>query len=234
MRIKKRVNNMGDKKTSNSILEYIKSISRLLPYSESEKAPVLLELQEDVYIAMESSEKKPPSVVFGSPSEVARNISIGHDWGTSPARWRIRFLASIIDFTIIIGLFIFFGLIRLYLADYQLEALKWHGLEIPFGFFFISLPAFGFLLVYFIVCEYVYSTTIGKKMLGLLVVDESGIKISWTQSFIRNITKVPFLTSFLPFDFLLGILSEKTRGRQQRVLDFIAGTLVVKQSKNKK
>ncbi len=232
MQIKENVTNMEIKKTSNSILGYIKSISKLLPYSESQKAPVLLELQEDVRIAMESSDKRPPSVVFGVPTEVARNISISYDWGTTPARWTIRVLASIIDFSIIIGLFVFFGFTRIILSDFQLDALKWHDLNIPFGFFFISIPIFGFILVYFIVCEYVYSTTIGKKILGLLVVDESGIKITWTQSFIRNITKVPFLTSFLLFDFFLGILSEKTRGRQQRVLDFIAGTIVVKQSKN--
>ena len=65
--------------------------------------------------------------------------------------------------------------------------------------------------------------------MGLTVVDESGVRINWTQSVIRNITKVPFLGSFLPFDILFGIISEKTRGRNQRVLDFVAGTNVIQE-----
>jgi uncharacterized RDD family membrane protein YckC len=100
-------------------------------------------------------------------------------------------------------------------------------MHFPFEFMFVGIPIIGFILGYFIFFERTYSTTPGKRLLGLTVVDESGIKITWTQSFIRNFTKVPFLTSFLPFDFLFGVLSEKTKGRKQRVLDFVAGTKVV-------
>jgi hypothetical protein len=63
---------------------YVKEISVLLPYSETRKKPVLEELRRDVQDAM-GSQKKPPSVVFGSPVEVAKNLSVAQDWGTKPA-----------------------------------------------------------------------------------------------------------------------------------------------------
>ncbi|MFX1283220.1 MAG: RDD family protein [Promethearchaeota archaeon] len=207
---------------------YVTEISTLLPYPEKEKVPVLEELKKDVQDAM-GSEKRPPSVVFGSPTEVAKNLSIAHDWGTKPAGWGIRVLASLIDSAALMVVFATYFIIQLILVDFQIDEIRWHTLAIPFSFLFVGFPIAGFILCYFIIVEKTYSSTLGKRLLGLIVVDESGIKITWTQSLIRNVTKVPFLTSFLPFDILFGILSEKTRGRKQRVLDFVAGTKVMQQ-----
>ncbi|MHA2306966.1 MAG: RDD family protein [Candidatus Hodarchaeales archaeon] len=205
---------------------YIKEVSALLPYPDNKKAPVLEELRRDVQDAM-GEEKRPPSVVFGSPLEVAKNLSVAQDWGTKPAGWGIRTIALFIDFTALMVVIVFFGFINLILSDFQVEDIKLYEMHFPFEFMFVGIPIIGFILGYFIFFEKSYSSTLGKKLLGLTVVDESGIKITWIQSFIRNFTKVPFLTSFLPFDFLLGVLSEKTKGRKLRVLDFVAGTKVV-------
>ena len=123
-----------------------------------------------------------------------------------------------------------FFIIRLILVDFNFEEIIWEGMHIPFASLFAGIPLISFMLIYFIVSEQSASTTLGKRLLNLKVVDESGIKITWTQSFIRNVTKVPFLTTFLGFDVLFGIISEKTRGRKQRSLDFVAGTIVIKQS----
>ncbi len=219
---------MVEKQALDPIDGYIKEIGAFLPYPEKRKIPVLEELRKDVQDAM-GSEKRPPSVVFGSPIEVAKNLSIAQDWGTKPAGWGTRGLASIIDFAATLGIFIIFVIAQLVLSDFQIDEIRWHTMEIPFDFLFVGIPIVGFMLGYFIVLEKTYSTTIGKRLLGLIVVDESGINITWTQSLIRNFTKVPFLTSFLPFDILFGVLSEKTRGRKQRVLDFVAGTKVIQQ-----
>jgi uncharacterized RDD family membrane protein YckC len=204
---------------------YIKEISDLLPYPNSQKTPVLEELRKDVLDAMKS-EKRPPSVVFGAPKEVAKNISFARDWGYKNASWQLRFLAFIIDIFITMGVVAIFALIRLLTSDTDTYWYFWHK-DFSFGFLFIVIPVVAFLFSYFVIMEKSYSTTLGKRLLGLTVVDESGIRITWTQSVIRNFTKVPILTSFLPFDFLLGILSEKTQGRKQRVLDFVAGTNVI-------
>jgi uncharacterized RDD family membrane protein YckC len=96
--------------------------------------------------------------------------------------------------------------------------------------FLIGIPSLLFILSYFIIFETYYSTTLGKKILGLIVTDESGIRITLSQSFIRNFTKVPFTGQFLLFDVLIGVFSEKTRKNKQRVLDLVAGTKVVRQN----
>lgn len=210
---------------------YIREVSALLPYAEALKTPVLEELKKDVQDAM-GTEKRPPSVVFGSPMEVAKNLSIAQNWGSTPAGWGTRFIAFIVDIASLLGVFALFFLFQLILVDFQIDEIHWYTMRIPFGFLFVGIPMVIFILGYFIIIEKTFSTTLGKKLLGLIVVDESGIKISWNQSLIRNFTKVPILTSFLPFDLLFGILSEKTRGRKLRVLDFVAGTKVIHQKRS--
>ena len=218
---------MADHKKMDSIDGYIREISNLLPYPNNQKTPILEELRKDVQDAMGSEEKRPPSVVFGSPKEVSKNISFAQDWGYENANWPIRFAAYIIDMIITTGVFGIFAIVRILTSDADFSHWYFWHREITFGFIFIVIPVIAFLLSYFVILERSYSTTIGKRLLGLTVVDESGIRITWTQSLIRNLTKIPFLTTFLPFDFLLGILSEKTQGRKQRVLDFVAGTNVI-------
>ena len=80
-----------------SIDGYLKSISRLLPYSYEKKTPVLEELRKDIQDAM-GSEKRPPAVVFCTPLVVARDLSNAQDWGTQTASWGRRFIATAIDF----------------------------------------------------------------------------------------------------------------------------------------
>ncbi len=217
---------MNEKHSIDPIEGYIQSVSKLLPYTTEKKESILEELRKDVYDAM-GDEKRPPTVIFGSPEVVARNLSNAQDWGTIPAKWTYRFLASVIDFIFIWTVFLFFTFIRVIFTDFQIDSIRWHTAVIPFGFLFFTIPIIVLMLGYFILFEQAYSTTLGKRLMGLIVVDESGIKITWTQSLIRNITKVPFLTTFLPFDFILGVISDKTKGRNQRVMDFVAGTIVV-------
>ncbi|MFX1514865.1 MAG: RDD family protein [Promethearchaeota archaeon] len=207
---------------------YIREINSLLPYPEALKTPVLAELKRDVQDAM-GTEKRPPSVVFGSPVEVAKNLSIAQNWGIKSASWISRFIAYIIDMASLVAVYAIFVIFQHILIGFHLEDIEWYEMKIPFGLLFAGIPMVIFILGYFIIAEKTFSTTLGKKLLGLIVVDESGINISWAQSLIRNTPKVPFLSSFLPLDFLFGVLSEKTRGRKQRVLDFVAGTKVIHQ-----
>lgn len=209
---------------------YIEEISALLPYTQKRKTPILAELKKDVQDAM-GPEKRPPSVVFGSPVDVARNISIAQNWGTKTAGWGVRSLAFIIDFIVLSVVVLLFNLMWLILLNPEFDEIALHNTRYYLGFLFLGIPIIGLILGYFMVFEAIYSTTLGKRLLGLFVVDESGIKINWMQTFIRNVTKVPFLTSFLLFDILFGIISEKTKGRKQRVLDFVAGTKVVQTKK---
>ncbi|OLS21828.1 MAG: hypothetical protein HeimC3_33500 [Candidatus Heimdallarchaeota archaeon LC_3] len=216
--------------STDPIDRYIKEINKLLPYSENKKTPILEELKNDVQDAM-GSDKRPPSVVFGSPHEVAMNVSISQNWDTQKASWMRRTLAFVIDFTLLSALLYI-------LVIYPLMVSFERPIELPdrIIFFtilniFIGIPAFVALLSYFIVLEKIYSTTIGKKLLGLIVIDETGIRITWSQGLIRNITKIPFIGQFLIFDVIIGMFSVKTRKKNLRVLDLVAGTQVVQENK---
>ena len=222
---------MTDYNIMDPIDGYIKEINNLLPYPNQQKTPVLEELRKDVIDAMEG-EKRPPSVIFGSPTEVAKNISFAQDWGYKNASWHIRLAAFIIDIIITIGVLGIFTIIRFLTSENEMTYWYFWHKDFTFGFLFVFIPVIAFLLSYYVILEKSYSTTVGKRLLGLTVVDESGIRITWTQSLIRNFTKVPVLTTFLLFDFLFGILSEKTQGRKQRVLDFVAGTNVIQRQQS--
>ncbi len=171
--------------------------------------------------------KRPPSVLFGPPRIVAKNLSISQDWNTKPVGMVKRTLAFFIDYLLLITVLVLFSFLRSILTDFNLNEIKFQHETIPLGFLLGFLPVILFLFSYFVLMEKTFSTTFGKWVLKLIVVDESGIKITWQQSIIRNVSKVPFMSIFLSFDVLLGVLSEKTLGDKQRVLDLAAGTLVV-------
>lgn len=208
---------------------YVKEVIDFLPYQNEKKGLVSNELKKDVQDAMKN-DKRPPSVVFGTPKEVAINLSISQDWGTTKASWFHRLLAFIIDIAILTLILLIFVVIPLSLSIVK----PTDSVERFYFFlginFFIGIPVIGFLLSYFIILEKMFSTTIGKKVFGLKVLHESGIKINWQQGLIRNITKIPFVGQFLIFDVLIGMFSEKTNAKNQRVLDLVAGTIVVKQN----
>lgn len=205
---------------------YIREVSRLLPYEQTKKEALLIELKNDVKDAMDS-DKRPPSVVFGPPRLVAKNLSVSQDWNTNSVGMIKRTLAFLLDYLLIIVVFTIFALLRIILTDFSLNEIEFQHDTIPLGFLMSTVPMIIFMFSYFVLSELTFSTTFGKKILNLIVIDESGIKITWQQAIIRNVTKVPFISTFLPFDVLLGVLSEKTLGDKQRVLDLAAGTLVV-------
>jgi uncharacterized RDD family membrane protein YckC len=211
---------------------YVEEINALLPYPEDKKRFVLEQLKEDVIDAM-GSDKRPPSVVFGSPKDVAINLSISQDWGISKAGWLPRTLAFLIDFLILTPILIIFLILPLlYLFPDPITSLDRRLLYI-FVNLFVGVPSLIIILIYFAFLEKNFSTTIGKKGFGLIVIHESGIKITWSQAILRNLTKTPLTGLFLILDVLIGMFAEKTRTNKQRVFDLVAGTLVVNSIKNK-
>ncbi|WP_336038115.1 RDD family protein [Halobacterium yunchengense] len=78
---------------------------------------------------------------------------------------------------------------------------------------------------YFIVLEAFWGKTLGKLMLGLEVVTESGEPISLNQSIVRNLLRV---IDGLPTMYLLGFILAAFSDRTQRLGDKVANTLVVK------
>lgn len=232
---------------ANQIDLYIKEVSRHLPYPDSKKEEALDELRHDIQSAIEDSQDD-ISTVFGNPRDVARNVSQGHDWHKNRARWRTRLLAYFIDLfiegfliliTMIIG-FTFTIMTVMPFEDLMQVFTTWEKGEFVFSsqifllliiITIMTIIAVIIFIGYNAVLEYYYGATIGKKLLNLGVVDQTGIKITWKQAIIRNLSKITISEEFLPIDVLLGMIlhrfdPEKTTN--QRGLDILAETIVIK------
>ncbi|MGD0450532.1 MAG: RDD family protein [Candidatus Bathyarchaeia archaeon] len=124
--------------------------------------------------------------------------------------WLIRLVAYIID-TIIITVVTFILFIFL-----------------PIGIWGI-FGLFGLLsILYFIILDVVWGATIGKKVMGLKVETVKDAKITFVQSFIRNISKFDPLFVFI--DWLIAIATNGP-DKRQKLTDRWAGTTVVQAGK---
>jgi len=244
---------MNQLQFSNTIDQYIEEVSNYLPYPKTITIEALDELRIDVQAALDDSIIKSPSSVFGSPRDVAKNISRSQEWGIKRAGWIKRLIAFLIDTMIQFGAtmlyFIvgFFFLLSWFISGEKInilltELLSEEGSSFNLGlnifealiffvvFTFLIVTSIAILFCYNIILEHSFSTTIGKKLFGLIVVDESGIRITWQQAIIRNLTKTFISIEFLVLDVILGIGLEKQdseKVRKQRSLDVLAETIVV-------
>lgn len=79
-------------------------------------------------------------------------------------------------------------------------------------------------LLYYIIMEATSGATLGKKALGLKVVNEDGSPISWSGSIIRNLLRI--IDGL--FIYLLGAIFVWTSSKKQRLGDKAAHTIVIK------
>lgn len=69
-----------------------------------------------------------------------------------------------------------------------------------------------------------HGQTPGKKSLGIMVINEDLTPVSWGPSFIRNLLRA---ADFLPFGYMLGIITMTMHKHFQRFGDIAAGTIVI-------
>ena len=229
---------MPRKSLKKHVDSYIERINRLLPYNADIKAPVLGALREEVMDALTDAGSSDPTTVYGTPRDVAKNVSLGQDWGVR-ASYKRRTLAYILDLIIC---FVVSALLAAFFTPIYLDVV-FPGIfpeileVIPpsESYIAISLIITSFLTLlffinlllsffYFIGLERAFATTLGKAVLRLKVCDVSGVRITLRQSIIRNFSKTSAL--FLVFDIILGRAIKE--GEQQRVLDLFAETVVLK------
>ncbi|MFX1534805.1 MAG: RDD family protein [Promethearchaeota archaeon] len=230
---------MSDQSLKNSLDLYIDQINRLLPYKKAVKLPILEALREEVMEALTDAGSNDPTTVYGAPRDVAKNLSLGQDWGVR-ASFKRRTVAYSLDvltcFVLlfvpgIILTFIFIELLVPGITPLLLEVIfdtptPW----IVVSMFIILIFNMQFLLttflspIYFILLERLFATTLAKRILGLKVCDASGIRITLKQSIIRNFSKLSPL--LLVLDVLIGRYMKKEE--HQRVLDLFAETIVLK------
>jgi uncharacterized RDD family membrane protein YckC len=93
----------------------------------------------------------------------------------------------------------------------------------------ICLVFLFIIFAYFILMEAYVGWTVGKKILGMRVVDRLGSKIGFTKSIIRSLLR---LVDGLPTLNILGIILIISSPEGQRVGDRIAKTFVTESTKH--
>jgi uncharacterized RDD family membrane protein YckC len=77
---------------------------------------------------------------------------------------------------------------------------------------------------YYVVCEAATGATLGKRMVGIRVVDEDGDSVTLGASIIRNLLRLVDALFFYLVGFLFAVISS----RGQRLGDRAAHTIVVR------
>ncbi len=118
-----------------------------------------------------------------------------------------------------------------FLIDFMIR-LVWFLVTSPFlimlgsfGMGLVILNAFFSVWLYSIICEVRFNgVTLGKKALGLRVVNDDGTPIQFPASLLRNLLRT---ADVLPMFYTFGILSCIFHPQAKRLGDLVAGTLVV-------
>lgn len=127
-----------------------------------------------------------------------------------------RFLAWGIDLAVIVGLLFILltsiSLLQVFSQDFH-QAL-------------IFLIYFGVSIGYGITLEWAWrGQTIGKKLLRLRVMDETGLPLQFRQVVLRNLLRV---VDKLPYFYLVGGVTAVLSAKSQRLGDIASGTIVVR------
>ncbi|HYB83958.1 MAG TPA: RDD family protein [archaeon] len=126
-----------------------------------------------------------------------------------PAPFAKRALAALADSIIVAGVWISF--------------LLW----LHVGFLEQFTLSAGYLaattLLYYVLLEGAFASTVGKHLLRLRVVGRSGDPASLRESLIRNFLR---LIDWLPLLYLVGLASIAVSSKRQRLGDIAAGTIV--------
>lgn len=129
-----------------------------------------------------------------------------------------RFLAWGIDLAVISLLLMLLGLVSGFFRFISMD------LYLAVG----TLTYFFVLIGYGIVLEWGWrGQTLGKKVLGLRVMDETGLPLQFRQVVLRNLMRV---VDKLPFFYLVGGLAAFLSPKSQRLGDIAGGTIVVRHS----
>ncbi|AST91530.1 RDD family protein [Sutcliffiella cohnii] len=104
------------------------------------------------------------------------------------------------------------------------------GSSILFAVIIISI--FVIQWGYFFVLEFFYGgRTIGKKLIGIRVIQENGHSLTLLSSIIRNLLRI---IDALPTSYFIGMIMVFFHSKHKRVGDIVAGTIVVHERSKKK
>lgn len=132
-----------------------------------------------------------------------------------------RFLAWLFDavLAVVFAAFIMFGL--------SIALIAFPGFGSALGFVVWFLVDWGYAILF----ESIWSgQTVGKRIFGLRVLQESGVRIGFWHAALRNLARP---VDRLPLFYLIGGATAFLSSRQQRLGDILAGTIVVRERRLK-
>ena len=128
----------------------------------------------------------------------------------------VRFLAWVVDLATIAVLARLVGYLTAVLGLISRDL----GSAVSIASYFIISVGYGIAL------EWVWrGQTLGKRLLGLRVMDEQGLRLTFSQVVLRNLLRV---VDSLPAVYLVGGLACLISRRSQRLGDLAGGTIVVR------
>lgn len=140
-----------------------------------------------------------------------------------------RMLAALLDALVIVAT-IFFAFIALAFLG-GIVALQPYSLAANSVLGAITLLfIFGFGFAYYAGLELLWDgQTVGKRALKLRVLRDNGTPVDAAAVLARTVVR---LVDFLPFGYLVGLISMVVDGRARRLGDIVGGTIVVRESDN--
>jgi len=206
---------------------YVAEVLRRLPRQLIDRQRVELDLRTHLLDRMEAGATEEDAVRhMGTPEETARELMSGVV--LVPASLGRRIGAFAID--MLLGAIPIIGAVLMFLTA-RFSWLTGAGpeMELRFGavwFLFVmcmallGLVSAALSVLYFPVLEGLVGQTVGKRLLGVVVVKEDGTSIGWVPAIVR---RLPFLLEFFFIDAVFALFTR----RRQRAFDKVAGTLVV-------
>lgn len=126
-----------------------------------------------------------------------------------------RMIAALVDLTVVIA--------SGFVLERVLAPLNLFGADTAQAV--LTVAYFAFNMLYGGACEWFWrGQTIGKRLLGLRVVEASGLKLNPSQIVIRNVMR---LFDMLPAFYLAGGIACALSAKRQRLGDLVAGTAVI-------
>jgi uncharacterized RDD family membrane protein YckC len=188
--------------------EYVDQVVRCLPPPLRLRTPIGMEVRSHIAERVEHGQSIDEAArQLGDPTALAASYVAALP--LTPALFWPRAAAKIIDVLVIVA-----AMLPLLLIVPLVQ--RFGPLLVLFIIVFASAVFFGYLVV----AEYLVGQTLGKRLLGMCVVRESGTRIGLGQSIVRQL---PWLFEIFWIDTLFALFTEK----HQRAFELLSKTRVI-------
>jgi uncharacterized RDD family membrane protein YckC len=189
----------------NQIDDYVARVLDRLPPDSEIRSQVEMEVRSHIAERLEHGEPVDAALAqLGDPAVLAESYLAAVP--LLPAPFWTRVWAKLVDFVVAIA---------------ALAPLVWLASQINAGLFIVAcILGLACLPLYPIVAEYQFAKTLGKHLLGLRVVRESGARISFGQSIVRQL---PAFFQVFWIDAMFALFTD----RHQRAFELLSKTRVV-------